>query len=87
MYFNTYDAALSAAIKQSKGQLGDTKLYVKEAGAITIDPISHINTVQYKIGFTPDNPNDAYIYNGLVYSSVTDGEGTVFKCKTEKENQ
>jgi hypothetical protein len=68
MYFDTYDAALSAAIKQSKGQLGDTKLYIKKAYLLNTSGSTGMvrsdNT--WKIGFTPDNPDDAYIYNGQV---------------------
>lgn len=66
MYFDTYDAALSAAIKQSKGQLGDIKLYVK-AQLLHVGSIWNQRYIdKYKIGFTPDNPDDAYIYNGQV---------------------
>lgn len=68
MYFATYDAAQSAAIKQSKGQLGDTKLYIK--GAYLLNTSKSTGMVGsenvWKIGFTPDNPDDAYIYNGFV---------------------
>lgn len=79
MYFDTYDTALSAAIKQSKGQLTDCKLYIK--AEVVCQRLNDAGTMKYKIGFTPDNPDDAYIYNGRVYSSVKDGEGTIFKCK------
>ncbi len=64
MYFETYDEALAAAIKQSIGKLVDTKLYVKydlhgpfEGNSLTGG---------YKIGFTPDATTDAYVYNGEV---------------------
>lgn len=80
MYFDSYEECLRAAIKQSKGQLGDTKLYVKEEAPI-YRHVANEWQERYKIGFTPDNPDDAYVYNGLVYSSVKDGGGTIFKCK------
>lgn len=79
-YFDTYHEALSAAIKQSKGQLGDCKLYIKLANL----PGDGGDTNWYKIGFTPDDADDSYIYNGRIYSSVKDGEGTIFKCAEDK---
>lgn len=53
MYFESYDACLSAALKQSRGQLTDCKLYIKG------------DKDQYwRIGFTPDHEDDGFIYNG-----------------------
>lgn len=68
MYFDTYDAALSAAITQSKGTLTDCKLYVKAAYLLTTSKSTGMVGSEnvWRIGFTPDNRDDAYIYNGEV---------------------
>lgn len=64
MYFDSYEEAHRAAIKQSKGNLTDCKLYIK----VINNPIGRAVEVpvKYKVGFTPDNADDAYIYNGEV---------------------
>lgn len=64
MYFETYQEALDAAIKQSNGKLMDTKLFIKEAGIVFQKDMP--SQVQYKLGFTPDNVSDACVYNGEI---------------------
>lgn len=58
--FQSYQEAFDAAIKQSKGMLMDTKLYVKHNGA------------SYRVGFTPDDKEDGYIYNGEFHAKAKD---------------
>lgn len=59
MGFDSYEEALRSALKQSRSMLTDVKLYIKLSGD------------KYRIGFTPDNSDDSYIYNGEVKNDKT----------------
>jgi len=68
MYFRTYEDALDAAKKQSTKQLMDCKLYIK---CDLEDVTAYYAVERFKIGFTPDNAEDGYVYNGKFFSVKT----------------
>lgn len=68
MGFDSYDNAFRAALKQSRSMLTDVKLYIKwnKDGK---NP--GLCDGEWRIGFTPDYPDDSYIYNGEVKNDET----------------
>lgn len=63
MYFESYEQAQRQALHNSKGQLMDCKLYIKNVEGDEKDTL-------WYIGFTPQAIGDAYAYNGQMIIPV-----------------